>query len=96
MQPGGHNQAGDYAYRCSNTGTIETGPGVPVIKELGQTPLKDPFDPMEVSTKNAMVSGRRLLEDSLVICILGSHDFQLEVDALNAATGFDLSVKDGD
>ncbi len=78
----------------SNTGTVEAGPGVAVIKELGMTPPKDPFDAMEVSMKNAEVSGRRILEDSLAICILTSQDFQLEVDALNAATGFDYSPQE--
>jgi aldehyde:ferredoxin oxidoreductase len=78
----------------SNTGTIEVGPGVPFIKELGQPPLKDPFDAMEVSTMNAMVNGRRVFEDSLVVCILTSHDFQMEVDALNAVTGLDYSLQE--
>jgi aldehyde:ferredoxin oxidoreductase len=78
----------------SNTGTIEVGPGVPFIKELGQPPLKDPFDAMEVSTMNAMVNGRRIFEDSLVVCILTSHDFQTEVEALNAVTGLDYSLQE--
>jgi aldehyde:ferredoxin oxidoreductase len=78
----------------SNTGTIEVGPGVPFIKELGQPPLKDPFDAMEVSTMNAMVNGRRIFEDSLVVCILTSHDFQTEVEALNAVTGLDFSLQE--
>lgn len=78
----------------SNTGTIEVGPGVPFIKELGQPPLKDPFNAMEVSTMNAKVNGRRVFEDSLVVCILASHDFQLEVEALNAVTGLDYSLQE--
>ena len=78
----------------SNTGTIEVGPGVPFIKELGHPPLKDPFDAMEVSTMNAMVNGRRIFEDSLVVCILTSHDFQTEVEALNAVTGLDYSLQE--
>jgi aldehyde:ferredoxin oxidoreductase len=78
----------------ANTGTIEVGPGVPFIKELGQPPMKDPFDAMEVSTMNAMVNGRRIFEDSLVVCILTSHDFQTEVEALNAVTGLDYSLQE--
>lgn len=96
--PRGHDHRARWAElvdTClSNTGTVEVGPGVAIIKELGHTPLTDPFDAMEVSTKNAMVNGRRLLEDSMAICILTSQDFQLEVDALNAATGFDLTVQE--
>jgi aldehyde:ferredoxin oxidoreductase len=96
--PRGHDHRARWAElidTClSNTGTIEVGPGVPIIKELGQTPLKDPFDAMEVSRMNAMVNGRRIVEDSLILCILTSHDFKLEVDALNAATGFNLSIQE--
>jgi aldehyde:ferredoxin oxidoreductase len=96
--PRGHDHRARWAEMIdtctSNTGTIEIGPGVPIIKELGMTPLKDPFDAMEVSTMNAKVNGRRMLEDSLAICILTSQDFQLEVDALNAATGFDFTVQE--
>ncbi len=78
----------------SNTGTIEVGPGVPIIKELGHTPVKDPFDPIEVSTMNAKVNGRRIFEDTLAICILCEVDLQLAVDALNAATGWDFDVQE--
>jgi aldehyde:ferredoxin oxidoreductase len=96
--PRGHDHRARWAEMIdtcmSNTGTIEAGPGVPAVKELGQTPLTDPFDALAVSTANAMVNGRRVLEDSLAICILASQDFQLEVDALNAATGFNYSVQE--
>jgi aldehyde:ferredoxin oxidoreductase len=96
--PRGHDHRARWAEMIdtcmSNTGTIEVGPGVPIIRELGQTPLKDPFDAMEVSTMNAMVNGRRILEDSMVICLLSSQDFQLEVDALNAVTGLNYSLQE--
>jgi aldehyde:ferredoxin oxidoreductase len=96
--PRGHDHRARWAElidTCtSNTGTVEAGPGVPVIKELGQTPVKDPFDAMEVSTMNALVNGRRILEDSLAVCILCSQDFQLEVDALNAVTGFGMTAQE--
>jgi aldehyde:ferredoxin oxidoreductase len=78
----------------SNTGTIEAGPGVAIVKELGQTPPTDPFDPIEVTTKNAMVNGRRIVEDSMLVCILANQDFKMEVDALNAATGFNYSLQE--
>ncbi len=96
--PRGHDHRGRWAEMIdtcmSNTGTIETGPGVAIIKELGQSPFKDPFDAMEVSTMNAKVSGRRIFEDSIIICFLTSQDFRLEVEALNAATGFDYSIEE--
>ncbi len=78
----------------SNTGTVEVGAGVPSIKELGQPPLKDPFDAMEVSAMNATVNGRRIFQDSLVVCNFASQDFKLEVDALNAVTGQDFSLQE--
>ncbi len=78
----------------SNTGTIEVGPGVPFIPELGHPAPKDPFDAMEVSTMNALVNGRRVFEDSLAVCILTSHDFKLEVEALNAVTGRDYTLQE--
>jgi aldehyde:ferredoxin oxidoreductase len=74
--------------------SVEAGPGVAVIKELGMTPLKDPFDAIEASTVNAMVNGRRLVEDSMILCILTSHDFRMEVDALSSATGFDFGIQE--
>jgi aldehyde:ferredoxin oxidoreductase len=96
--PRGHDHRARWAEMLdtcvSNTGTVEVGPGVPIIKELGQTPLKDPFDPLEVSTINAVVSGRRILEDSMALCILCNPDFQMEVEALNAATGFNLTLQE--
>ncbi len=96
--PRGHDHRARWAEMIdtctSNTGTVEVGPGVAIVKELGQTPLKDPFDAMEVSTMNAVVNGRRIVEDSMVICLLCSQDFQLEVDALNAVTGLNYSVQE--
>ena len=78
----------------SNTGTIEVGPGVPIVKELGHEPPKDPFDHMEVSSKNAMVNGRRILEDSMAVCVLANQDLKMEVEAVNAATGLDYTLQD--
>lgn len=96
--PRGHDHRGRWAElldTCvSNTGTIEAGPGVAVIKELGHTPPTDPFDPMQVSTMNALINGRRIVEDSMIVCILANQDFKLEVDALNAVTGFDYRLQE--
>jgi len=76
----------------SNTGTVEVGPGIPIVKELGLSPPKDPFDAMEISTLNAKVSGRRLFEDSLVICFFCGQDLQIITDTLNAITGWDFDI----
>lgn len=78
----------------SNTGTIETGPGMPAVKELGMAPPKDPFDAIEISSFNAMVSGRRLFEDSLLICFFCGQDLKQLTDTLNAVTGWDYSLEE--
>jgi aldehyde:ferredoxin oxidoreductase len=78
----------------SNTGTIEVGPGMPIVKELGMSPPKDPFDAIELSTFNAMVSGRRLFEDSLVICFFCGQDLKMMTDALSAITGWDFDIRE--
>ncbi|MBN1177364.1 MAG: hypothetical protein JXA51_06755 [Dehalococcoidales bacterium] len=76
----------------SNTGTIEVGPGMPAVKELGMSPPKDPFDAIEVSSFNAMACGRRLFEDSLVICFFCGQDLQQLTDTLSAVTGWEFDV----
>lgn len=96
--PRGHDHRGRWSElidTCvANTGTIEAGPGVPIVKELGHEPPSDPFDHMEVSSKNAMVNGRRILEDSLAVCVLANQDLKMEVEAVNAATGFDFTLEE--
>ena len=77
----------------SNTGTVEVGPGIPVAKEMGLSPVHDLYDAMEISTMNAKVNGRRLLEDSLVVCFFCAHDLQITVDTLNAVTGWEFDVQ---
>lgn len=96
--PRGHDHRGRWSElidTCvSNTGTIEAGPGVPIVKELGHEPPSDPFDHMEVASKNALVNGRRILEDSLAVCVLANQDLKMEVEAVNAATGFDYTLEE--
>jgi aldehyde:ferredoxin oxidoreductase len=78
----------------SNTGTIETGPGVPAVPELGMAPPKDSFDAIEVSSFNAMVSGRRLFEDSLVVCFFCGQNLKYVLDAMAAVTGWDITLEE--
>ncbi len=78
----------------SNTGTVEVGPGQPIVRELGLAPVQDPFDALEVAIMNAKVNGRRLFEDSLLICLFCNFDFQLAIDSLNAATGWDFDIQE--
>ncbi len=78
----------------SNTGTIEVGPGIPAVKELGILPPKDMFDAIEVSTFNAMVCGRRLFEDSLVLCFFCGQDLKMITDTLSAITDWDFDIQE--
>jgi aldehyde:ferredoxin oxidoreductase len=94
--PRGHDHRARWAEMVdtclSNTGTIEVGPGVPYPQQLGLEPPKDPFDPIETAVMNAKVSGRRQFEDCLGVCFFCMQNLQMEVDALNAATGWDFDI----
>ncbi len=96
--PRGHDHRArwtELADTClSNTGTIEIVGGLLHPEQMGVKPLSNPFDPIEVSTFNARISGRRQFEDSLGICFLPAQDLQLTTDAVNAATGWDWSIWD--
>jgi aldehyde:ferredoxin oxidoreductase len=78
----------------SNTGTIEVGPGLFHPEQLGIEPLKEPFDPIKVSTFNAQYNGRRQFEDSLPVCFFCAGDLRISVDTLNAATGWDFDIRE--
>jgi aldehyde:ferredoxin oxidoreductase len=96
--PRGHDHRArwsELADTClANTGTIEIVGGILRPEQLGVNPLLKPFDPIEVSNFNASMSGRRQFEDSLGICFLAAQDIQLTTDAVNAATGWNLSIWD--
>jgi aldehyde:ferredoxin oxidoreductase len=95
--PRGHDHRAQWAElvdTClSNTGTIEaTGGDVRAAQDLSVAPVKDRFNPEEISTMNAKINGRRVFEDSLCVCRFCLQAFQEEVDALNAVTGWDYTV----
>jgi aldehyde:ferredoxin oxidoreductase len=78
----------------SNLGTLEN---------FGKSPNKlfdlpeniDLFDPDMVSTREARVKGAMLFEDSLVTCNWNTNNqMDMLCDALNAATGWDVDVKE--
>jgi len=77
----------------SNTGTIESMGGTEP-QELGLEPLKDPFNPEAVSTLNAKLNGRSQFNDTLCVCRFCMKGIQNEVNALNAATGWDFTVSE--
>jgi aldehyde:ferredoxin oxidoreductase len=94
--PRGHDHRGrwnEFIDTCfSNTSTVECGPGMPFPDVLGLPPLKDRFNSMEISTMSAKTDGVRQFEDSLGLCFFGIQNFQLLVDCLNAATGWDYTI----
>ncbi|MDY6825570.1 MAG: aldehyde ferredoxin oxidoreductase C-terminal domain-containing protein [Bacillota bacterium] len=79
----------EYLDTCvSNTGTIETTGGGINVKQHGLEPISDPFSWEQVARQNAVLSGRRVMEDSLGICRLpAAEDIFLTAEALTAATG---------
>ena len=75
----------------SNTGTIEASFGTPPPLP-GRPTLKNPFSPEEVAQVNALTGGWRQFEDSLGICRWCSMNPPLLIEAVQAATGWDLDL----
>jgi aldehyde:ferredoxin oxidoreductase len=78
----------------SNTGTIEVTGGAPKPDELGLTPIKDPSDPIEVSTMNAKLNGKGQFLDSLPLCRFCMPDFKSPIEALNIITGWNFDIQE--
>ncbi|MEM3484395.1 MAG: aldehyde ferredoxin oxidoreductase C-terminal domain-containing protein [Candidatus Bathyarchaeia archaeon] len=78
----------------SSTGTIETSGGSIPVEQHGLKPITNPFDWEQVVNQNAKTSGRRIFQDSLVVCRFPNEDFGLLVDCVNAATGWALTPEE--
>lgn len=78
----------------SNSGTIETHMSTP--REMVGLPLKfDPFNHEEISTSVAKTKGAMHFDDSLGTCRFNTQmQVPLLCRAVNAATGWDLSVEE--
>ncbi|MFH0913795.1 MAG: aldehyde ferredoxin oxidoreductase C-terminal domain-containing protein, partial [Chloroflexota bacterium] len=76
----------------SNTGTIEAAGNNRNMTEIGIPPVKNRFDPEEMSARNAAMGGRRQFEDCLGVCLFCMQKISLELEALNAATGWNVDV----
>jgi len=61
---------------------------------LTPLPMQDQFNAVSQAVMNAKLNGRRQFEDSTGICFLGAQDLQLLIDCVNAATGWDLTIKE--
>ncbi len=78
----------------SNTGTIEATGGALRAQQHGLEPISNPFDWEQVIRQNAMTNGRRIFEDSLVICRFPNEDIQMMISCVNAATGWKLTLEE--
>lgn len=78
----------------TNTSTLEsTWSGVhPQL--VDQPEPKDPFSHEEVVSVNAKFNGIRQFDDCLGTCRIASTDPKLQLECLNAATGWQLSLED--
>jgi aldehyde:ferredoxin oxidoreductase len=81
----------------SSTGTMEVGPmfntELDTLQALGVDGLPDEYSPEEIAAFNAKTNGAMLFEDSLGVCRFNSRtNVPLLVEALNAATGWDITV----
>jgi len=66
--------------------------GQPQPDQLGFKPVTNQHDWEQVITQNANLNGRRMVEDSLVVCRQACQLIQADVEALNAATGWDFTL----
>ena len=78
----------------TNTGTIEStwaGVHTQMVDLPGVT---DPFSHEEMSTLNAKFNGIRMFDDCLGTCRIASPHPKLQLDCLNAVTGWSLTLED--
>ena len=96
--PRGHDHRGRWTEMLDtcvgNTSTIEATAGADPTDYLDIEPVKDRFDPLDVSTFVAKINGRRQFDDSLGVCRFDSQDLQLELHCFNAITGFEYTPQD--
>jgi aldehyde:ferredoxin oxidoreductase len=96
--PRSHDHRGGWAElfdtAMGNTGTIEA-TWVGVHPELvGQPAVTDPFSHEEVSAVNARYNGIRQFDDCLGTCRFVSPHPGLQLECLNAVTGWEMSLDD--
>src|SRR5919197_695211 len=64
------------------------------VENLPIEPVKNRFDPLDVSRFVGQINGRRQYNDSLGVCRSDSQDMLLELKTFNAVTGLDYSPLD--
>ena len=96
--PRGHDHRGRWSQiidNCfTNTSNIEATFAELMPEKLGLPPIHDKFSPWEVPARNAIMNGWHIFEDCIGMCRFNISDYFLTVEALNAATGYDLSISD--
>ena len=96
--PRGHDHRGRWTELLDtcvgNTSTIEATAGADPVDNLPIEPVKNRFDPIEVSRFVGQINGRRQFDDSLGVCRFDSQDLLLELKTFNAVTGLDYQPLD--
>ena len=64
------------------------------MDNLPVEPVKNRFDPIDVSRFVGQINGRRQFDDSLGVCRFDSQDLLLELHTFNAVTGLSYSPLD--
>lgn len=96
--PRGHDHRGRWCElldSCfTNTSTLEATFAGVMPEELDLPPVNDRFSPWEVSAINATMNGWHIFEECLGVCRFNIPYPKLVVEAFNAATNFDLSLRE--
>jgi len=78
----------------SSTSTIEVTFGGVQTERLGLGPLADRFSPTEIVEQMGRLNGWHQFDDSLGVCRFDFTNASMGVDAVNAVTGWELTVPD--
>ncbi len=96
--PRGHDHRGRWEElldTCvTNTSTIEASWAGVHPQLVDQPPVTDPFSHQEVSSINARFNGIRQFDDCLGTCRFAAADPKLQLECLNAVTGWGLTLED--
>lgn len=96
--PRGHDHRGRWAEMfdtcTSSTSTIEVTFGGVQTERLGLAPLKDRFSTTEIVEQMGRLNGWHQFDDSLGVCRFDFTNAQRGVEAVNAVTGWELSLPD--
>ena len=98
VSPRSHDHRGrweEFLDTClTNTSTIETTWGGIHPQLVDQPSVTDPFSHQEVSSINARFNGVRQFDDCLGTCRFVATDPKLQLECLNAVTGWELTLED--